>query len=78
MKLSLLYESKEIEMKRFELLDYEAFVLCCCILLVETITLIMFGFNYGKDCTFLTFSFFVLVDFVVCALACTLKVIEEK
>ena len=25
MKLSLLYELKEIEMKRFELLDYEAF-----------------------------------------------------
>ena len=58
--------------------NLQAFILFCCVLLIETVTLIAFGFNYGKDCTFLTFSLFVLVDFVVCALACTLKVVEEK
>ena len=58
--------------------NLQAFILCCCVLLIETVTLIAFGFNYGKDYTFLTFSLFALVDFVVCALACTLKVIEEK
>ena len=56
----------------------QAFIWCCCFLIIETITLIVFGFNYGKDYTFPTFSLFALVDFVVCALACTLKVIEEK
>ena len=58
--------------------NLQAFVLCCCVLLVETVTLIAFGFNYGEDCTFLTFWLFALVDFVVCTLACTLKIVEEK
>lgn len=58
--------------------NLQAFILCCCALLIEIVTLIVFGFNYGKDYTFPTFSLFALVDVVVCTLACRLKVIEEK
>lgn len=58
--------------------NIQAFILAFIVLTIQTITLIAFGFNYGKDYTFPTFSLFVLVDFVVCALACTLKVVEER
>jgi len=58
--------------------NLQAFILTCCSLLIETVTLIVFGFNYGKDYTFPTFMLFLLVDSAICTLACVLKVIKEN
>ena len=58
--------------------NLQAFILICCVLLIETITLIVFGFNYGKEYAFPTFMLFLLVDSAMCTLACVLKVIKEE
>ena len=58
--------------------NLQAFILCCCVLIIETITLITFGFNYGKDYTIPTLLLFAGVDIIACVSAVELGVIEEK
>ena len=56
----------------------QAFVVMFIVLAIQTCFLIASGYNLGKDYAFPTFLLFAIVDFVLCALAYTLKVIEEK
>ena len=58
--------------------NLQTFILVCCTLLIETITLIVFGFNYGKEYAFPTFLLFLLVDSTMCTLASVLEVIKEN
>ena len=55
-----------------------AFSVAYILLFIQTCFLIVSGYELGAQYAVPTFLLFALVDFVVCALACTLKVIEEK
>ena len=58
--------------------NIQAFILAFVVLTIQTITLIVFGFMFGMQRVFETFSLFWIVDLCLCACAGILKIIKEK
>ncbi len=58
--------------------NIQAFILAFIVLTIQTITLIVFGFMFGKQGVFATFLLFAIVDACLCACADILKIVKEK
>ena len=57
--------------------NIQAFILAFIVLTVQTITLTVLGFMFGKG-VFATGMLFLIVDLSLCAVASDLKIIKEK
>lgn len=57
--------------------NLQAFALAFIVLTIQTITLIVFGFKLGMDGVVGTAFLFLIVDFCLCAVCDTLKVVKE-
>ena len=57
--------------------NIQAFILAFIVLTIQTITLIVFGFMFGKG-VFATGMLFLIVDVCLCACADILKIVKEK
>ena len=58
--------------------NIQAFTLAFVMLIIQTTTLIVFGFVFGMRGVVATFLLFVIVDACLCACADDLKVVKEK
>ncbi len=57
--------------------NIQAFILAFIVLTIQTITLIVFGFMFGKG-VFATGMLFLIVDMSLCACADILEIVKEK